>query len=51
MRDEQVWIQTYATGTAHGLSDKEPPKRPLGFAPPKPQIVVASTYKAKRGGS
>lgn len=27
------------TGSAHGATDKDPPKKPLGFAPPS-QIVI-----------
>lgn len=47
MADYEEWWLQLGTGSGHGWTDKEPAKRPAGFAPPKPEIVIAETYRPK----
>jgi hypothetical protein len=48
MSDDYVWIPTYGTGSAHGATEKPPAKRPLGFVPPRPTVVVQTVYRPKQ---
>lgn len=48
-RDCDGWYsQTIYVGVGHGLTDKEPQKRPAGFSPPKPKVEVAKVYRPKK---
>jgi hypothetical protein len=45
--DDDDWFQTFGTGSAHGWTEKDPPKAPLGFSPLKAEVYVPPIYKPK----
>lgn len=39
---------TYGTGSAHGVTEKAPPKQPLGFAPTPPKVEIPPARRTRK---